>query len=510
MGEAAEVTVVAKALRQRRRRRITLLLAVVAVLAALCIARSLDGETAHYADIREHFKYGSIGSEPESGLPYWVWKALPILFAEELAGRGADEAFGFLYEPGRDLPVGFSKRRVLGVDLVWLNCAVCHSGTVSLPDGERRLVLGMPANNLDLYGFIRFVLSLADSPKLAPGPLLDAMATAGADLGWLERLYYRAFVIPQLRSGLRARRDALMPLLEIQQAWGPGRVDTFNPYKLIHFGQSLADLDEKEIHGPADFPSIFLQRDRDGMQLHWDGNNPSLAERNLSAALGAGVTEESVDHAAIERVATWLLDLEPPENPYRQRAERDLWERGRGLYMSACVDCHGYFDGERYVFTGARLGQVVKIDEIGSDPGRLDSYTAELAERQRDFFRDDPRYAFRHFTKTDGYANQPLDGLWLRAPYLHNGAVPNLRALLQPPGERPARFLRDSDAYDFEVGGFRTAGCPAPEPGSNRDPSGEPFCFDTEQRGNARSGHDYGTGLSDDDKAALLEYLKTF
>ena len=55
MGGTAEVTAVAGALRQRRRRRIALLLAVVAVLVALCIARSLDGETPHYADIREHF-----------------------------------------------------------------------------------------------------------------------------------------------------------------------------------------------------------------------------------------------------------------------------------------------------------------------------------------------------------------------------------------------------------------------------------------------------------------------
>ena len=26
----------------------------------------------------------------------------------------------------------------------------------------------------------------------------------------------------------------------------------------------------------------------------------------------------------------------------------------------------------------------------------------------------------------------PLDGLWLRAPYLHNGSVPTLRDLLEP------------------------------------------------------------------------------
>ena len=41
-------------------------------------------------------------------------------------------------------------------------------------------------------------------------------------------------------------------------------------------------------------------------------------------------------------------------------------------------------------------------------------------------------WKFSHFRKTDGYANMPLDGVWLRAPYLHNGSVPTLRALLFP------------------------------------------------------------------------------
>ncbi|MGB5096954.1 MAG: hypothetical protein WBN82_03485 [Porticoccaceae bacterium] len=33
--------------------------------------------------------------------------------------------------------------------------------------------------------------------------------------------------------------------------------------------------------------------------------------------------------------------------------------------------------------------------------------------------------------------------------------------------------------------------------------------FDTRLRGNGNLGHDFGTGLADADKAALLEYLKT-
>ena len=66
-------------------------------------------------------------------------------------------------------------------------------------------------------------------------------------------------------------------------------------------------------------------------------------------------------------------------------------------------------------------------------------------------------WKFSHFRKTDGYANMPLDGVWLRAPYLHNGSVPTLRALLFPE-ERPAVFYRGYDVYDWQRVGFVAEG----------------------------------------------------
>lgn len=56
-----------------------------------------------------------------------------------------------------------------------------------------------------------------------------------------------------------------------------------------------------------------------------------------------------------------------------------------------------------------------------------------------------------------GYAAQPLDGSWQRAPYLHNGSVPTRAALLEVPEARPAVFWQGCDIYDPEAVGFRTA-----------------------------------------------------
>jgi len=95
---------------------------------------------------------------------------------------------------------------------------------------------------------------------------------------------------------------------------------------------------------------------------------------------------------------------------------------------------------------------------------------------------------------------QALDGLWARAPYLHNGSVPNLADLLSPPDKRPPTFVVGYDVYDQQRVGFVSEGDAARAQGR---------VFDTRLPGNGNGGHLYGTSLPEADKQALLEYLKT-
>ena len=366
----------------------------------------------------------------------------------------------------------------------------------------QHVVPGMPSNNLDLYRFIRFVLGAAGDQRLAPDNLMAAMKAAGAKFSPIDEMVWRFYVIPRVREGLVARASRLQQFILEQPPWGPGRVDTFNPYKLGEIKVKLQALAPYELYGASDFPSIFLQKPREGMQLHWDGNNTSLAERNLSAAIGAGVTPATVDHASVDRVARWLGDLRPPPSPHVVDAAAA--QRGRALYMTNCASCHGHHTNGQYVFEGAALGKVDPNSRLGADPGRLDSYTAEFRTHQLSELFAGTRYRFKYFTKTDGYANLPLDGLWLRGPYMHNGSVPTLRALLSPPAERPAAYVRGSDVIDGVNGGFISPPC---EPGRPL-PSG--FCYDTRQPGNGNGGHTYGTSLAPAEKADLLAYLLTF
>jgi hypothetical protein len=518
------VTAVQEALHRRWRLLIPvyILLAIIvligivgAILALILLWQLAQNRTPHYADIIEEFKYGSIGTEPHSGIPYRIWRALPTLFPEDFAGRQDYSAFGFVYESDadgrqRELPIGISRRTYRDVDIVWFNCATCHTGTVSAtmtdPNGRQRtgrhIIPGMPSNNLYLERFIRFLLNAGADERLSPDKLIAEIDKTGPKLGPIDELIYRWYTIPTLREGLLERRTRLFPLLGQQPPWGPGRVDTFNPYKLIQANIPLASLQQSELIGIADFPSIFNQGPREGMHLHWDGDNTSLAERNLSAAIGAGVTPDSVDFDAIDRVARWVKTLQPPPSPYQPDATAVA--RGRDIFMSQCSACHGFADSGGYRFIGSTIGQVEPNDKLRADPHRLDSYTEKFREFQlANFFVGTP-HQFKYFVKTNGYANLPLDGLWLRAPYLHNGSIPTLAALLQAPGQRPITFIRGVDRLDMKNGGFEAPACDPSTPPANA------FCFDTRLPGNSNTGHLYGTDLPEAAKTNLLAYLLTF
>ena len=169
-----------------------------------------------------------------------------------------------------------------------------------------------------------------------------------------------------------------------------------------------------------------------------------------------------------------------------------------------------------------RTGSVVPVELVGTDRERIDSWNKEAAIRSNEAVK-----AFgiiRHGlveAKPYGYVAAFLDGIWLRAPYLHNGSVPTLRDLLDAPDKRPPAFYRGYDVYDPERGGFISTKEQADRLGAKwgyaKDAlwneitrgSGATW-FDTKCRSNGNGGHPFGTkDLSDAQKNQLVEYLKT-
>ncbi len=508
-----------------RYRWIRFLIVLILLLAAFYYLVFVNQYVIAYRDDLEHFKYGSIGSEPNNGLPILVFKALAVMYQDELGSAGY-RRFGMLYESEHsDLPIGMSRRIVSGVERVWLNCAVCHVGTyrINLTDVPI-FIYGAPSNNLRLFDLLKFFIKVGADPRFSADNLIAAINSpeVGGNLNFIDRLIYRYIVFPRVRRGLQlvSQQFSFMvesgdgggagsPRYNLYYDWGPGRVDTFNPYKAIQFNFPMdADhITEVELNGAADFPSIWEQYSRQGMHLHWDGNNTSVDERNLSAALGAGVTPVTVDIAAIERVRAWTWDLPPPAFPMPSAIDQSKVEHGRQLFAEYCAGCHGmknasgkyHYETNRF----SRLGQVENLDQIGTDPDRLNSYSQNFAAAQNMLYAG-YSWRFTHFRKTAGYANQPLDGIWARSPYLHNGSVPTLRDLLEPVRSRPSKWYRGSDILDPVKVGYRSDAY-----GYAKE---DLFLYDTSVPGNSNSGHEgkvYGTELSAADKDAIVEYMKT-
>jgi hypothetical protein len=149
----------------------------------------------------------------------------------------------------------------------------------------------------------------------------------------------------------------------------------------------------------------------------------------------------------------------------------------------------------------------VPLDEIGTDPAYAVAATDGSRDRFYDWIARSPYGDADSAAPAAGYIAPPLDGIWATAPYLHNGSVPSLEALLSPE-DRPAYWrhvlprVYDGDAVGWRSRAGRRTGC-------RTDPDLRRRIYDTTRHGYGNGGHPYGSDLSNEDRAALIEYLKT-
>jgi hypothetical protein len=247
--------------------------------------------------------------------------------------------------------------------------------------------------------------------------------------------------------------------------------------------------------------------------------------------------------------------------------DRPLAEQGAALYEQHCQRCHlpapntdAFWSEQFWSITninGERLLDVplMPISEIGTDPMQatiLASRTMDtrgLGINTRLFAGENcqpmtvtesatANYAFslgavvqeavEHWYRTnntsetdkqrfngylpnclqapDVYKARPLNGIWATSPFLHNGSVPNLYALLSPVDERPTTFYVGDLEFDPVNVGYQI------------DKKTGLFLFNTSKSANSNAGHEFndvqragviGPLLSGDERKALVEYLKT-
>ncbi len=199
-------------------------------------------------------------------------------------------------------------------------------------------------------------------------------------------------------------------------------------------------------------------------------------------------------------VFAWLDSLTPPKYPWETDAK--LADAGHKIFEQHCQQCHGAAGRETRF-----PNKITPIEEVGTDPVRLDALTV----RQRKAYQAS---WFGEFGKQPlvadpgGYVPPPLDGIWASAPYFHNGSVPTLWHVLHP-DERPKIWRRSEDGYDQKRVGLEVEVSDSLPEKAMKLTSERRKYFDTTLRGKSAAGHDFPDQLNEDEKRALLEYLKT-
>ncbi len=350
---------------------------------------------------------------------------------------------------------------------------------------------------------------------------------------------------------------------------GYGRTDALARIGNFVFGTELNNSKNLVVgDGPVNFPPLWDASWMDWVQ--YNGSIQQPMGRNVGEALGVrsrinllgypGTQFQNTIHADnLHEIELLLGGDAPGKGVWSPKWPADILgkidvgkaAKGEKLYTELCVHCHqppmlsdeGRNPDRWTNFTNSEGHQFFKVtmiplEEIGTDPKEAENFARRTADsgplgkgrisaqdglmyitqKVIDSAYDDLKLSPEQREEWNGYREnkliaplaykaRPHNGVWATPPYLHNGSVPNLFALLSPVSERPALFYLGNKQYDPVKLGLNTD----PLPGATE--------FRTDLAGNSNAGHEFNDGpkgkgvigrkLSEDERMQIIEYLKT-
>ena len=454
------------------------------------------------------------------------------------------------------LPVGLPRDG----DHIGLSCAACHASQL-VYEGTAVRIDGAPAI-MDMNGLFEAIeasihATLADSAKLD-----RLLAVAGA-AGSSEKEAELILALQQARVFFTTYNANFQA-----NPGGYGRVDAIGGILNQVIRVTSGTTNSVSADAPTSFPVLWDAPRHDWVQWTAFSSNggPGSLARNVGQVVGVfgelhptgihnaeenrrGFSTSIRAHSLVDmEEAVWKLQSPVWPDEVLPPIDRGLAEQGESLYAEHCAACHAPIDRAD---PGRRVeAMVIGIDNVGTDPRAADnlveavlptgilegSLTVDgdgvlgteasgidmiiavagnalkqrktavvrtLANAKRWSLAETPKQgSFREdspeqpFASLRAYKARPLNGVWASSPYLHNGSVPTLYDLLLPEDQRPQRFTVGRWTFDPVRVGYESR-----ETG--------PGVVDTTIPGNNNSGHTYGTAIAEDERLALVEYLKT-
>jgi mono/diheme cytochrome c family protein len=281
----------------------------------------------------------------------------------------------------------------------------------------------------------------------------------------------------------------------------------------VVFGMGLMNGRDSELNVVRRAPKFFTHHDMDAPPWWHFSKRPYLyidgfAEKGHRGLMQFTMVPENDaeffrrHESDFKNVFAYISSLTPPK--YALPIDRDLAERGRAVFTSNCSECHGTYGGD-----AEYPNRRIPIEEVGTDPVRLKALTVEGRRKYANswFARNESGERQDTIVDPDGYVAPPLDGVWASAPYFHNGSVPTLWHVLHPE-QRPGVWRPVSQEFDAERVGL-TIETVESVPTDINDKVVLRSYFDCGKFGKSNRGHDFPSRLSESEKRAVLEYLKT-
>ncbi|MEE2940652.1 MAG: cytochrome c [Planctomycetota bacterium] len=373
------------------------------------------------------------------------------------------ERYGLFTDPdrGSDVPVAFAERG----DGRWaLNCLGCHSGQL---DGV--LVHGLGGSTFDFQLLVRDLIALRARRGLPLSMQEQGMAIfpLGGASGVTNAQGF-SVVLAAFRHGDLSFSEEPTPLgEELARA-------------------AVADLDA---------PPLWHLSTRS--RLYLDGYVAKDPRVPMQFSLGLEMEPARVEalEPAYQDIWRWMESLEPPTWPHE--VDMELAATGAAIFRRACARCHGT--------AGDYPERRVPLDVVGTDALRARS----MPRAFREFMSQSWLTRFGEVDvelDPEGYVAPPLDGIWASAPYFHNGSVPTLWHVLHP-DDRPEAWRRVGGGYDAERVGLAIE--ERDERPRGLDPAERRTWVDTAREGRSAGGHRFPGRLAEEERRALLEYLKT-
>lgn len=432
----------------------------------------IPSSTQRSGDANKGYTYLITGDYMSSGIPYNAFLIGNGQNTENLLKRSGDNAV---------IPYDFNAITAPnGVKIVAPNCLQCHATKIN-----NELVIGLGNQTID------FTIDRSnDLNRLSNGIVLLYGQNSKEWAAFQTFKRSLEAVGPKTITKSRGVNAADKTTLVLASMRDKNTLELLN--------QPAINISDEVI--PSDVPAWWLLKKKNALFYHAIGREDycrSMITMILSTIDNVEKAKE-VD-VKFQDVLAYLKSLNPPKYPFTINS--GLADQGRTIFTQKCTTCHGTY--------GSNPGYpnlLVSLKTIGTDPALSDLYTNNSAEMTyfKDWFNTgwfgNSSNGLKVVTQ-GGYIAPPLDGVWATAPYFHNGSVPTIEDVLNS-RNRPDYWTRSfrSDDYDPVKMGWnyvRETGKVSPD------------TYDTTVKGYGKMGHTFGDDLSDNDRKAVLEYLKT-